>query len=443
MIFYHIYDRISLKNSQTLYIMIQREILPDILHWVGKEKILILKGARQVGKTTLLQQIIVEIQKKDNISSIAYLRADDMESAQIFQSSATLEEYLKRIHGFPLKFVYLFIDEFQVIENAGLFLKNIFDKHRNRLQIIVSGSSSLEITKNTEFLTGRSIDFDIQRISFREYFNYENKSNIKPIQLSDFQDLELFFKTFSNTIDLCFKEYLAFGGYPEVITTTEHKDKEIILGSIVKTYIEKDIAGFLHVENITGFNNLVKILSSQIGNLVNLAEVSNTTTLSRNTAEKYLDILIGTYVFHLITPFYKNVRSELSKMPKVYALDIGIRNYFTRSLDSDNRLNGSVVENFVYLHLLNQYKKESIHFYRTIGGAEIDFVIESAENKVILGEVKYRTKTNIPVAMKNFSERYPNSVAQKIIFTKDQLKKESDGTIFLPANLLPFINLSS
>jgi len=421
--------------------MIKREILSDILHWIKKEKILILKGARQVGKTTLLKQIITDIQKKDASSVIAYLQADDRENFQIFQSSATLEEYLKRTYGFPSKFVYLFIDEFQVIENAGLFLKNVFDKHKNKLQIIVSGSSSLEITKNTEFLTGRSINFDIARISFREYFNYENKSNIKAIPLANFNELKIFYKTFSDKINSYFKEYLTFGGYPEVITTLENEDKKIILSSIIKTYIEKDIAGFLNIENITGFNNLLKIFSSQIGNLVNLSEISNTTALSRNTAEKYLDILVGTYVFNFVRPFYKNVRSELSKMPKVYALDIGIRNYFTRTFDSDNSLDGGVIENFVYLHLLNQYEKDCIHFYRTIGGAEIDFIIESKENSVILGEVKYRAKANISVAMKNFSRRYPNIVKQKIIFTKDTLEKNSDGIIFIPVSLLPFTDL--
>jgi len=421
--------------------MIKREIIPSILHWIGKEKILILKGARQVGKTTILKQIISNIQNTNKTAEIAYLQADDKKNSQIFSSTATLEEHLKRTYGFPAKFVYLFIDEFQMIENAGLFLKNIFDTHRKKLQIIVSGSSSLEITKNTEFLTGRSINFNINRISFREYFNYENKSEISPIPLSNFDDIKMFYQTFSEKINLHFKEYLAFGGYPEVITTLEHKDKEIILESIVKTYIEKDIAGFLKVENIVGFNNLIRILSSQIGNLINLSEISNTANLARNTTEKYLSMLVGTYVFDIVTPYYKNVRSELSKMPKVYALDIGIRNYFNRTLNSDNRLNGSVVENFVYLHLLEQYKKDYIHFYRTIGGAEIDFILEGAENKLTVAEVKYRQKTNTPVAIKNFSERYPESVSQKIILTKDVLEKKPDGTIFLPADLLPFVDI--
>ncbi len=432
-----------MKYYQSIITMIQRDILPQILHWVGKEKILILKGARQVGKTTLLKQIIAEIQKKDTPDSTVYLRADDSENSQYLQSPATLEEYLKRNHGFPSRFTYVLIDEFQTIPNAGLFLKNIFDAHKGKLQLIVSGSSSLEITKNTEFLTGRSIDFDIPRISFREYFNYENKSDIVAIPLSHFDEISLFYKTYSNSINLRFKEYLRFGGYPEVITTTEYKDKQVILESIVKTYIEKDIAGFLRIENIIGFNNLAKILSDQIGNLVNLSEISTTTTLSRNTAEKYLNVLIGTYVFHLVTPFYRNIRSELTKMPKVYSLDIGIRNYFTRSFDADHQLDGHLIENFVYLELLQQFKKDYIHFYRTIGGAEIDFVIENTGDSIILGEVKYRPKASIPVAMKNFVERYPNITSNKILFTKNILRKDPDGTVFIPVDLLPFINLKS
>jgi len=423
--------------------MIEREILSQVLHWVGKEKILILKGARQVGKTTLLQQIIAEIKRKEPAASTVYLRADDAGNFQYLQSTATLEEYLKRNHGFPSGFVYVFIDEFQTIPNAGLFLKNIFDAHKGKLQLIVSGSSSLEITKNTEFLTGRSIDFDISRISFREYFNYENQSGIDAMPLSHFDEIELFYKTYSDSIDLRFKEYLAFGGYPEVITTVEHRDKKVILESIIKTYIEKDIAGFLNIENITGFNNLTKILADQVGSLVNLSEISTTTTLSRNTAEKYLGVLVGTYVFNLVTPFYRNIRSELTKMPKVYALDIGICNYFTRSFDADHRLNGHLIENFVYLELLHQFKKDRIHFYRTIGGAEIDFAIEGAGGSVILGEVKYRPKASIPVAMKNFIARYPDVVSKKIIFTKNTLKKDSDGTVFLPVDLVPFVDIAS
>lgn len=421
--------------------MIKREIVKDIYKWIGKEKILILNGSRQVGKTTLLKQIKRELSEKESDSLVVYLSADDLENRSIFNSPAAIELYLKQFHNFPRQYIYLMIDEFQVIKQAGLFLKNIFDRHKDKLQLIVSGSSSLEIAKNSEFLTGRAIHFNITQINFREYFDFIYQTETKKITLNDFEKLELFYQTFQSKLNLSLKEYLVFGGYPEVITTQGVENKKIILKSIIKIYLEKDIISFLKVENVSGFNNLLKILSSQIGNLVNINELSNTINLATNTLNKYIDILIGTYIFNLVTPYCKNMRTEISKMPKVYVLDLGIRNYLLRSFDFENfAIEGRVIENFVYLTLLSRYAKDYLHFYRTISGVEIDFIIEKENEKNILCEVKYRSKVTIPLSMKNFQRRYPNLVDKKIIITKDLLKKEND-VYYLPAVLLPFIDL--
>lgn len=421
--------------------MIKREIIKEIRPWTGKEKILILNGARQVGKTTLLKQIKKELTEKNQDSSVVYLLADDIENKSIFDSPASLELYLKQFHKFPSQYLYLIIDEFQVINQAGLFLKNLFDKHKGKMQIIVSGSSSLEISKSNEFLTGRAIHFNIERINFKEYFDFIYQTETEKITLTNFKNLELFYQTFQSKLNTALKEYLIFGGYPEVIITNETANKKIILKSIIKTYLEKDVVNFLKVENVSGFNNLTKILSSQIGNLVNASELSDTINLAANTLNKYLDILIGTYIFNLATPYYQNVRSEISKMPKVYILDLGIRNYLLRSFDGDNFIaKGSVVENFVYLTLLSQFQKDYLHFYRTVSGAEIDFIIEKENRKNILCEVKYRSKVTMPLAMRNFQKKYPNLVDQKIIVTKDLLKMEND-VYYLPAVLLPFVEL--
>ena len=421
--------------------MIKREILEKIRPWIGKEKILILNGARQAGKTTLLKQIKEKLIEKNQNSSVVYLLADDLENRSIFDSPASLELYLKQFHKFSSQYLYLMIDEFQVIDQAGLFLKNLFDKHKDKMQLIVSGSSSLEIAKSNEFLTGRAIYYNISQINLREYFDFIFQTETKKIMLADFEELELFYKTFKSKLEMSLNNYLTFGGYPEVITTEGFDDKKIVLKSIIKTYIEKDIINFLKVENTSGFNNLTKILSSQIGNLVNANELSNTTNLSINTLNKYLHILIGTYIFNLATPYYKNVRSEISKMPKIYILDLGIRNYLLRSFDRENFIaEGCVIENFVYLTLLSQFQKDYLHFYRTVSGAEIDFVIETENGKNILCEVKYRSKAVIPLAMKNFQKRYPDLVDQKIIITKDLLKREND-VYYLPAVLLPFVEL--
>lgn len=416
--------------------MIQREILQKIKPWLGKEKILIIKGARQVGKTYLLREIKKDLEKADK--KVAYLLADEIDNKPILKSSASLELYLEQYFNFPNEFVYLMIDEFQVIKEAGLLLKNIFDKHKNKIQLIVSGSSALEINKNSEYLTGRAIHFNIDRVNFKEYFDFREGLDTKRYSFTDFKELEIFFETFKPKLELSMGEYLSYGGYPEVLTTQGAEEKEIILKSIIKTYIDKDIINQLNVENVTGFNNLIKILAGQIGQLVNSHELSNTANISINTLKKYLEILTGTYIIDLVTPYFKNIRSEISKMPKVYILDIGIRNYLLRSFGAGLEGPGGIIENFVYNTLLAQYGKEYIHFYRTSGGAEIDFVIEDKNNKLMLCEVKYRNKVKVPVIMKNFEERYANT-GRKLIVTKNLLKKENDA-YFIPAILLPFVD---
>lgn len=416
--------------------MIQREILQKINPWLGKEKILIIKGARQVGKTYLLKEIKKDLEKSGK--KVAYLPADEIDNKPILKSSAALELYLEQYFNFPNEFIYLMIDEFQVIEEAGLLLKNIFDKYKNKIQLIVSGSSALEINKNSEYLTGRAIHFNIDRVNFKEYLDFREGISSKRYNLADFKELGVFFETFKPKLELIMGEYLSYGGYPEVLVTQGAEEKETVLKSIIKTYIDKDIINQLNVENITGFNNLIKILAGQIGQLANSQELSNTANISINTLKKYLEILVGTYIIDLATPYFKNIRSEISKMPKVYILDIGIRNYLLRSFEAGLEGQGGVIENFVYNILLVQYGKEYIHFYRTTGGAEIDFVIEDKNNKLTLCEVKYRNKVKTPVIMKNFEERYDN-VGRKLIITKNLLKKENDA-YFIPAVLLPFVD---
>lgn len=417
--------------------MIKREIFKTIKNWLGKEKILIIKGARQVGKTFILQEIKKDLEEEGK--KVVYLLADDIDNVDILKSASNLEMYLNEYHNFKDNYLYLMIDEFQVLPEAGVFLKNIFDKYKGRLQLIVSGSSALEINKNSEYLTGRAIHFNVSRINFKEYFDFKEGINTKKYSFLDFKELEVFYDTFKSRLEMSLENYLKYGSYPEVLTTDGAKEKEEVLKSIIKTYLEKDIINQLNIDNVTGFNNLIKILSSQIGQMVNNHELVNTTNLSINTLKKYLEILEGTYIIDLVSPYFKNIRSEISKMPKVFVLDIGIRNYLLRSYSFSADNMGKLVENFVYTTLKSKYAKEYIHFYRTNTGSEIDFVLEDKEDKLSICEVKYRNKVDLPVVMRNFSKKYDN-VNRKLIITKDLLKQEDD-VYYIPACVLPFINL--
>ncbi len=421
--------------------LIKRDILDKIIPWLRKEKILIIKGARQVGKTTILKQLQEYIENNFPESQSVYLMADDLENQSIFSSVSNLENYISQKTGFPDGFTFLFIDEFQYIEQAGQFLKNIFDKYKDQenLQIIVSGSSSLEITKNQEFLTGRALEFMVDRISFREFFNWKEEIKGEFLKLDNLKEIKNFYHNFQTPLQNSLKEYLVFGGYPEVLTTKIQEERKIILGSIIKTYIEKDIVNFLRIENVGAFNGMLKILSEQIGNMVNVSKFGDDLGIALETARKYLDILEGTYVFKRVLPYHKNIRKEIVKMPKIYLLDLGIKSYFSRSWDADKIIGGEIIENFVYLTLKAQFESDYILFYRTKSGTEIDFIVKTENDKINLIESKYRNNPRAN-ALKNFKNKYPDTVKKSIVITKDFLDKK-DGVYFIPATLIPFLEL--
>lgn len=417
--------------------MIPRKVLKELVHWFGKEKILVLKGPRQVGKTTLMHMMEAHVDSNLPDAKSVFLAADNITNAALFETPQNLLFFLEKKHDFPKRFIYLFIDEFQYIKNAGLFLKNIFDQYKSNLQIIVCGSSSLEISKNTEFLTGRKIEFDIKPVDFTNFFTFTTGIDSSTIPVNKFGELELFYKTFGLQLKHALHDYLKYGGYPEVITTQNADDKKAILEDIVNTYIQQDVVNFLKVENVSGFNKLVKVLSAQIGNLLNVNEISGTIGLNYLTAQKYIDILIGTYVVTLVTPYFKNVRTEISKMPKVYMNDHGIRNFLLQRLEGDD-IEGGLAENFVFNILGRRFDARNVHFYRTQTGTEIDFVVEKNFEDVLVCEVKYTSKVAYPVAMKHFAKKYEKVNKVQMVVTRDTLKKEN-GVFYVPACVLPFI----
>ena len=234
-------------------------------------------------------------------------------------------------------------------------------------------------------------------------------------------------------------EYLNFGWYPEWVITENKEKKEKIISEIVRTYIEKDVVSFLKIENIKAFNNLIKILSSNIWELINISEISNILNISIATVNKYIDILEWTFIFTRVKPFYTNVRKELSKMPKIFIEDLAIKNYELWEFDSVyNKINiWAEVENFIYNELRKMIDKEKIYFYRTVSKSEIDFILEEKYWLYTMLEVKFKSKVKIPLAFKNFSEKY--NVSKNIIITKDLLKFENN-IFYIPACIFAFLN---
>ncbi|MCP5105193.1 MAG: ATP-binding protein [bacterium] len=339
------------------------------------------------------------------------------------------------------KRLYVFLDEFQYLKNAGMFLKVVFDQLKEKIQLIVSGSSSLEISKCKEFLTGRKIEFQITPFSFNEYIRGCTDVKSRLFSLDNFDELNDFYLMYRDELTVRAIDYMNWGGYPEPCLEKGER-KTLILREIISTYLQKDIAGFLNIGKLDAYNNLLRLMATQIGNLVNKNELANTLRLNMETVNKYLNVLEGTYVFSLVSPYFTNVRKEISKMQKIYVGDAGLRRVILNALlhQSPDSISGAELENFVYIHTRNMKGIRKINYYRTVSKAEIDFILHQ-EGALIPLEVKYRKNVKrVPAAIKNFLTNYPELTSRTITVTRDDIYREGEN-YFIPYIVFPFIRL--
>ena len=408
-------------------------------------------GSRQVGKTTLIFQIIAHLLANRTASDdIFYFTLDDIGLWEFFNTPA---EFLSFIELQQKKRAYVFIDEVQRLANPGLFLKYVYDLRRN-LKFIVGGSSSLEIqAKISESLTGRKRLFQLPPFSFGEFIAAKWSDFPAVAEKLAINDRQSFLAAlakvhgfYHGTFEKQFAEYLTYGGYPRVVLETVPERKIAHLQEIFASYLQKDVKDFFKIENVGAYNNLIKMLAQQIGNLVNISGTANVLGINKITVEKYLYLLEGTFVFKRLTPYFQNVRRELSKMPKIYALDLGMRNFaagnFNDVLLRGDR--GEIAENFVFTELERLVEAPNeLHFWRTQTKAEVDFII-AFPSGVIPVEVKF-TAMKAPELTRSFnsflSTYQPNL---GMVFTKDYLGRtqvNQTEVLFLPIWTLLFLKL--
>jgi uncharacterized protein len=361
--------------------MINREhYYNKIIDGFGHNPIVVLIGARQVGKTSLME---IFVKDKEHL----WLNGQDPEIAQIFQKLSTLEQYLKININDDVKGL-LVIDEFQFINNISLQLKLLVDKYKN-LKILCSGSSSLHIVQKVEeSLAGRIRLISVYSLNFYEYIKFKNEElyrKIEKLEIGD--DSDVLFPM----LQVILNEYLTYGGLPKIALASDYNEKKELLNDIYQTYLLKDIRQYINNIDFIAFNKLLRLLSSQISNLVNINEISNTIQLSYRKCEEYVNILEQMFIIHLVNPFSSNYRKEITKMKKIYFCDIGLRNVIYNSFnDIDVRVdNGAIFENYVFLQLLRNHKLASINYYRTKDNTEIDFIVNNNKEIVAL-EVKFK-----------------------------------------------------
>lgn len=381
-------------------ILIKRKILKELKSHLNKKEISLIVGPRQVGKTTLmneLKQYLDSINKKT-----CFLSLDFEKDKKFFISQSNLIQKLELEFG--NKKGYVFIDEIQRKENAGLFLKGVYDMNLP-YKFIVSGSESLELKEKIhESLMGRKRLFEMTPVGFDEFVNfktdyrYENK-------------LKQFFATEEELTKNFLEEYLNFGGYPKIILAKKNSEKLIMINEIYRSYIDKDISNLLEIKNLEAFNSLIKLLASQIGGLINYSKIADALDVSTQTIKNYIWYAQKTFIIQKITPYFKNKRKEITKSPNIYFYDLGLRNFSVDVFGNLNRIDetGFVFQNFI-LNILKEklrLKNITIHFWRTKDMAEVDFVIELGKD-IIPIEVKYKNfkQPVVERSLRNFINKY-------------------------------------
>jgi len=411
--------------------MIKRKLFSDLLNHLSQKEISIIIGPRQSGKTTLMELLKEHLDRKGE--GTLYLNLDIEWDMPHFESQSALLRKIELELGKERG--YVFIDEIQRKENAGLFLKGLFDL-KLPYKFIVSGSGSLELKEKIhESLVGRKRLFELNTISFDEFIHHKTEYRYKE-NLAGLLEIE------KDKIQQLLMEYMNFGGYPRVVLASDQTEKVRIIDEIYRSIIEKDIAYLLKVDKPYAFSAMIKILADQIGNLVNYSELASTVNISYQTIKKYLWYSQKIFLLDLILPYARNIRKEITKSPVPYFWDLGLRNYalgIFGHLDSPSEC-GFIFENLVFLLLKEQIKLEAtkLNFWRTKDKAEVDFVLERGRNVVPI-EVKYKSlkKKEIPRSLRSFIDKYSPDEAYIVNLDYSDAVKINQTTLFF----LPYYEL--
>ncbi len=382
---------------------IPRRVYFELRHHLTAPEISLILGPRQAGKTTIIEKLRDELQQKNQPTLL--LNLDIIEDRQFFISQHALIDFIEKKVGKGK--AYVFIDEISRLENAGLFLKGLYDLKTGH-KFIVTGSGSLELKASIiEPLTGRKKTFYCFPLSFTEFAAYKLQVKNEKFDLV-YADVTKTLVTQPLLRQRIIGEYINFGGYPRVVVAETEEEKNEILREIYTSYLDKDIRLLLKLEKERALENLVKILAAQVGNLINRAALASTLSLTEKTVEKYLYLLEKTFLINLVRPFYSNVKKELVKSPKVYFVDLGFLHIAQGIKPTMTRqMTGNVFENACWLRLNELDLIKTPKFWRTKSGAEVDFVLISDKSgKPIPIEVKMSPQQSIGRSLISFIKKY-------------------------------------
>jgi len=359
--------------------------LANLKEAVRPGKVVIIYGPRRAGKTTLLKKYIESVDDE-----VLFVNGDDIAARQYLESQS-----IEKLKDFVGNHPMLFVDEAQYIRQIGLNLKLLVD-HIPSLRIIATGSSSFDLAKDIgEPLTGR-----------------KTVLKLLPLAQLEIAQIEKLHQTKANL-----DSRLIYGAYPEVVILRSNTDREQYLRELLSSYLFKDILQLEGIRHSDKLQRLVQLLAFQIGKEVSMAELGRQIGMSKNTVERYLDLLEKVFVIFRLSGFSRNLRKEIVKNQRWYFYDNGIRNALINNFNPLNIRNdvGELWENYVITERFKrqEYLRQPVnaYFWRTYDKKEIDLV-EERRGQLFGFEIKWKSRTVTPP--KDWLTTYPNAAFEVI-----------------------------
>lgn len=382
---------------------IQRTAQDVVMSFSKQFKVVLITGARQVGKSTLL---------KHCDKSRQYVSLDDLYEREMAINEPKL--FLEN-HKPPI-----IIDEIQYAPNLLSYIKLAVDESDDKGQYWLTGSQQFHLMKNvSESLAGRVGIVDLMGVSLSEIAGYPKYQPFFPDKNYVDQRRNLH-KNY--TVSDIFK--IIYNGAFPALNNNEFHDRDAFYSSYLRTYVERDIRDLSSISNEMKFLNFIRVVAARTGQVLKYSELAKVVDISEPTAKSWLSVLISSNLVYLLQPYYKNITKRMTKLPKIYFLDTGFCAYLTGwsspEVIQNGAMNGAFFETFVVSEILKSYRHNGLrpllYWYRDTQNKEIDLIIEK-DGKLHPVEIKLTTNPNKSM-IKNF-DTISNAGSGAIICMKE------------------------
>lgn len=372
---------------------IKREIKEEFKLLSLEYNIIALVGARQAGKTTFL---------KENASAkTSYLIFDDPDVRELFNED--IKKFEKQyLEGHEI----VILDEVQYGTESGRKLKYLADKGR---RLWITSSSQIVLSKEIlSWLVGRVSILRLYPFSIAEFLKAKNLK-----------------ETTEKILKRELWEHIIYGGYPKIVLTENIEMKKRLLQDLYETMVLKDVAQTFSIENVRSLEEFVRYLAHSIGNVLIYEKASDSMDLSFETTKKYLDAMEKSYLIKRLQPFYTNKLKEITKQPKIYFIDNGLRNIIAKHFPITSENEGRLFENYIFTELVKM--NLNIKYWQTKNKAEVDFIVEKGE-EIIPIEVKVNARSKkIGRSLRSFITTYRPKRAIVVYYEGEKTKSKVNG----------------